>query len=396
MPADYSSTAKALALPISPSPSPSPNSERNAARPPWSRRLSSTSRRPASNSPYSQHSRPTSALNQVLSTATTIYQRVWKTFRSLSPIQQVLAATALICINVFGILFLVYSEKIFHVLGPWAKKWHGVTGGWVVLWIITFFCAFPPVIGYSTAVTISGFVYGFPGGWYIVSTASVAGSLASFLASRTIFSSYVERLVGNDKRFEALALTLKHDGIKILCMIRLCPLPYSLSNAAMSTFPTVHPLAFAAATAITSPKLLIHVFIGSRMAVIAEKGGQMSTGTKAINYTSMILGGLLGATMGWIIYSRTLKRAKELEIAELESGQREVGSPALGRRYSDEEIDSAALMNDDDISLWDHEDGGFERRIEDPSTYRDEFTDDEDVFASGDVDEPRNKTNVKP
>lgn len=94
--------------------------------------------------------------------------------------------------------------------------------------------------------------------------------------------------------------------------------------------------------------------------------------------------------MGWVIYSRTLKRAKELEIAELEAGQRE-GSPVLARRYSDEEVDAAALMNDDDISLWDHEDGGFDRRIEDPSTYRDEFTDDEDVFASGDLDEPRDK-----
>jgi uncharacterized membrane protein YdjX (TVP38/TMEM64 family) len=320
------------------------------------------------------------------------------TFKSLSLLQQILAVTALVCVNVFGILFLVYSEKIFHVIGPWAKSWHDVKFGWVVLWIITFFCAFPPVIGYSTAVTISGFVYGFPGGWYIVSTASVAGSLASFLTSRTIFSSYVERLVGNDKRFEALALTLKHDGIKILCMIRLCPLPYSLSNAAMSTFPTVHPLAFAAATAITSPKLLIHVFIGSRMAAIAENGGEMSTGTKAVNYTSMILGGLLGATMGWIIYNRTLTRAKELEIAELEAGNREGSSPpGPTRTYSDEEIDSAAFMNDDDISLWDHNDGGFDnRRIADPSTYRDEFTDDEDVFASGDLDEPRNQSRDRP
>ena len=101
--------------------------------------------------------------------------------------------------------------------------------------------------------------------------------------------------------------------------------------------------------------------------------------------------------MGWIIYNRTLKRAKELEIAELEAGQRTGGTPPLARSYSDEEADAAALMNDDDISLWDHDDGGFARSIEDPNTYRDEFTDDdEDVFASGDLDEPRNKSKGKP
>merc|ERR1711977_63158 len=53
MPADYSSTAKALALPISPIVSPSP--ERQNIRPPWSRRLS-TGRHRSHSSPYSLRS----------------------------------------------------------------------------------------------------------------------------------------------------------------------------------------------------------------------------------------------------------------------------------------------------------------------------------------------------
>lgn len=209
------------------------------------------------------------------------------------------------------------------------------------------------------------------------------GSLASFLASRTILSRYVHNLVGKDKRFEALALTLKHDGLKILCMIRFCPLPYSLSNAAMSTFPTVHPLSFALATLIASPKLLIHVFIGSRMAAIGESGEKMDAGTKAINWASIIIGGTIGVGLGYYIYQRTIARAKELEIEELEAGRGEIPRE---RRYSDDgtlaqgqDRDQAALMNDDDISLWDN----------DADVYRDEFSSesDEDVFARGDIDE---------
>lgn len=256
----------------------------------------------------------------------------------------------------------------------------------MILWMLTFISAFPPLIGYSTTITISGFVYGFPNGWFIVGSATVAGSVASFLASRTILSKYVHRLVGKDKRFEALALTLKHDGLKILCMIRFCPLPYSLSNAAMSTFPTVHPLSFALATLIASPKLLIHVFIGSRMAAIGERGEKMDTSTKAINWASIIIGSILGITVGYIIYQRTMARAAELEIEELEAG---VGVPR-DRRYSDEgtaveDNDAAALMDDDDISLWDHNGNG---------EYRDEFSDlgDDDVFARGDgSDESRSR-----
>ena len=311
MPADYQSTAKALSLPISPLPSPSPESQSN--RPPWSRRISSATRR-------ANQTTRTDYKTQILRSAAKVQRKVTKIFLGLPVYQRVLVVIGIVVFHVLMILFLIYNEKIFGWLAPYAKRWENVTGGWIVLWLITFTCAFPPIIGYSTTVTISGFVYGFPNGWFIVSTATVAGSLASFIASRTILSSYVHKLVGEDKRFEALALTLKHDGIKILCMIRLCPLPYSISNGAMATFPTVHPLSFALATAIVSPKLLIHVFIGSRLASIAESDGKMDTGTKMINYASILFGSILGASVGWIIYQRTMARARELEIEELESG----------------------------------------------------------------------------
>ncbi|KAK0119053.1 Tlg2-vesicle protein [Cadophora gregata f. sp. sojae] len=384
MPADYSSTAKALALPISPIGSPSP--ERQNIRPPWSRRLS-TGRHRAHSSPYSLRSNQNQSYQtKILSSASKVQRKVIKTFLALSVAQRVAAGTALLVINVGLVLFMIYNERIFGYLAPAAKKWHNVRGGWTILWLLTFTSSFPPLIGYSTTITIAGFVYGFPNGWFIVASATVAGSTAAFLASRTVLSKYVNKLVGQDKRFEALALTLKHDGIKILCMIRLCPLPYSLSNAAISTFPTVHPLSFALATAITSPKLLIHVFIGSRLASIAENGGKMDGKTKAINYASIAFGAILGATVGFIIYQRTMARAKELEIEALEAGTAEralvVGNSQRG--YSDldgmEDTDAVALMGDDDISLWEN-DG------ERDGAYRDDFTDDEDVFASGDIEE---------
>ena len=140
--------------------------------------------------------------------------------------------------------------------------------------------------------------------WLIVASATILGSLCSFIVSRTILSSYVQRLIAHDRRFAAFALTLRHDGLKLLIMIRLCPLPYSLSNGAMSTVPTVQPLMFALATAASTPKLLIHVFIGRQLAKIAESGGTMDTATKLINYASIAGGAILGLAVGWIIYAK--------------------------------------------------------------------------------------------
>lgn len=153
----------------------------------------------------------------------------------------------------------------------------------------------PPRIETSTNLIIS---------WLIVSTASVAGSLCSFIVSRTLLSRFVQRLVANDKRFVALSAVLKHDGLKLLCMIRLCPLPYSISNGAMSTFDTVKPLTYALATALVTPKLMIHIFIGTRLAAIAKSGEKMDSTTKAINWGSIVIGGIIGALTGLSIYRR--------------------------------------------------------------------------------------------
>ena len=217
------------------------------------------------------------------------------------------------------------------------------------------------------------------------------GSTCSFVVSRTLLSNFVNRLVANDKRYEALSLVLKHDGLKLLVMIRLCPLPYSISNGAISTFPTVQPLMFAAATAAATPKLLIAIFIGSRLAVIAKSGEKMDTTTKAINWASIIFGVILGVLTGWIIYKRsilksrlrllsdarrTLARSRQVETEERSKFQQP--ATTSGDDFSDNlEDQPATLVRDDQIDFL-GPDGGSEG-------YRDDF--DVDDFRYGDDEE---------
>lgn len=221
--------------------------------------------------------------------------------------------------------------------------------------------------------------------WLIVATATVIGSTSSLILSRTILSSYVERFVGKDKRFEALSLVLKHDGLKLLVFWRLCPLPYSLSNGAISTIPTVPWTQFALATIIATPKLVIHVFIGSRLAALGESGEKMDIKTKAINYASIIFGLCFGVTTGYLIYNKTKKRAAELEAEQLEDGHAQ--PPRLSREYSDDPLKSrenpSLRRGRDDISLHDHEE----------DEYQDFWSDEDDAFRHGDADgdQPRGR-----
>ncbi|KAK2601727.1 Tlg2-vesicle protein [Conoideocrella luteorostrata] len=347
-----SSSSSASASASSPRASPDPDlSVRWSRRPPSPlRRLSSARFR----NPRSSNS------------ASTLAQRAWQTavewgewitqlYLSLSPLYRALAILGCLVGWVLIILTLIYSHRFFAWVVPIAKSWRSLPGGWLIVFALIFVTAFPPIIGYSTANTIAGVVYGFPLGWPIVAVGCTVGSLCAFLASRTVLSNYVDRMVGKDHRFVALGQVLRREGILYLTAVRFCPLPFSLSNGFLATIPSISPLAFAISTALSTPKLLIHVFIGSRLAILVEEGDKMSAGDKAINYIGMAVGGIIGFAVGLAIYRRTMARAAELarqeggELDEAEEGQG--GYDDTDATLMDPE-DAAAIMSDDDVSLW--------------------------------------------
>lgn len=146
--ADYNSTARALALPMD---EPETRSQPNS--PVFSRRSTSTSR---PNRRGQSHN--------ILAQAAKLQRQAAKTFFGLSPAKRILLVVAGLTSFVLSILFLVYNERIFAALSPIAERWREIIGGWLILWAATFIVSFPPLIGYSSCVTLAGFVYGVPKG----------------------------------------------------------------------------------------------------------------------------------------------------------------------------------------------------------------------------------------
>lgn len=250
MPADYQSTAQGLA--VSPSRSPSPH--------PW------TQPRQSVDSSDSTPTRLSTARIRSLSSATapprSRLRQAWaavesfnaysiRTYNRMTPLQRVLALVGIIAIYAIIIVGWIYSHRLFDWLAGVSASWRALPGGWLIIFALIFATAFPPIIGYSTVTTMSGFVYGFPWGWPVVAAACTMGSLAAFIASRTILSKSVDRMVGKDPRFVALGQVLRKDGIWYLTGIRFCPLPFSLSNGFLATIPSISPLAFTLSTALS-------------------------------------------------------------------------------------------------------------------------------------------------
>ncbi|KIW76670.1 hypothetical protein Z517_09114 [Fonsecaea pedrosoi CBS 271.37] len=345
-------------------------------RPP--RRSISTGR----SSPFAP-SRSTAWRDELINNAEKMTRRAYRVWGGMTLLHKILACFGLVALATLGVLFLAFNERIFGWLEPLAERWKHTTGGWTILWAIVFLCAFPPAIGYSTAGTTAGFVYGVWEGWLILASATVVGSFCAFIVSRSILRKWVERMIAHDKRFAAFSLILKHDGLKLLAMIRLCPLPYSLSNGAMSTFPTVSPVMYALATAMVTPKLLVHVFIGSRLAVIARTREKMTMGDRAINYGSIALGAVVGSLTGLYIYRQTMARAKELEAEETDTVRdttRRTGAPPPDFSDDPEAQIAAETVADDTMDYFDESPNERPR-------YHDDTDDDDDVFGKGDGDD---------
>ncbi|EEQ88219.2 golgi apparatus membrane protein tvp38 [Blastomyces dermatitidis ER-3] len=402
---DPSQTVNALSPSLLPDPDECISPTFESIRPPWSQPRSSLSRSSGRRSSSLFAVPPVSLRDRTINHMKLSYQRVSRTFGRMTLLQKIGSVLATIAVITLGLGFMILTGQIFKWLEPVAEDWENSKLAYFILILCTFTVSFPPLIGWSTIGTIAGFIFGVWKGWLLYGIGTVLGSTCSFIASRTLFSSFVHRLMQHDKRFAALALTLKYDGLQLLCMIRLCPLPYSICNGAISTFPTVHPLMYGLATAIISPKLLVPTFIGSRLRILAQSGETMSAGSKAINVISILVSMSVGIFTGWYIYRNTLARSKELEAEERANNsiRRSLSNdphhPQPPHVFSDDPDDIAAAQAlDEEARIGFRRDGvahGYDISADidddhvaiDPVGYHDEFTDnDSDVFDDGDGD----------
>lgn len=74
--------------------------------------------------------------------------------------QRVGAVFAAIAAIALGLAFMIFTGRIFAWLAPVAEKWEKSKLAFFVLWLCVFFVSFPPLVGWSTFGTVSGYIFG--------------------------------------------------------------------------------------------------------------------------------------------------------------------------------------------------------------------------------------------
>lgn len=233
-------------------------------------------------------------------------------FNSLPTWQKVLVVLFGLCVCVLGLLMLIFHKKVLAKLLEMSEDLHDRKSTNFILIVLLFFVGFPPMIGYSFLSTATGLIYGVSfHGFIVLAIGSVTGSVASFYVFKNLLHSRAEQLVHMNKRFEALASILQEDNSYwMLALLRLCPFPYSLTNGAIAGIYGISVKNFTIANIITTPKLLIYLFIGSRVKSLAESE---SAGSKIFDIVSILVTLLIFTLTAWLLYFKTKQRYQELK-----------------------------------------------------------------------------------
>lgn len=235
----------------------------------------------------------------------------WNFYFSLSVFKRLLVVAGMCILLTAGVVVLVFHKRLIEAFISFSQTWKELKYGPLIMFTLITLVSFPPLIGYSALGTLCGMMYGFPNGVFMLIFATLFGSTISFLSFRYFFYDYAERLAQSNRKFAILSKAMEHDSFKLLWMIRLCPLPYSLSNGALASIPTVETKTFFLATLSASPKLLIPIFIGDR---ILRLGQEKDTTSRIVDALSILIAVIFSTVTAYTIYVRTVELAEHGDI----------------------------------------------------------------------------------
>jgi len=150
----------------------------------------------------------------------------------------------------------------------------------------------------------------------------------------------IKRMTSSNEKWQALESVVKHNGTPLIILVRLCPLPWVYSNMFFASIENVNLWQFVLATIVMTPRILLQVFIGSRVALFSdgEHRGEMDTASKILNAVSIVFGIGVGIGTGVLVYRLTLRKVRELE--GLPADVDELAAEAI------EEAERRALLGD--------------------------------------------------
>lgn len=125
------------------------------------------------------------------------------------------------------------SHLLQQLLG-WLMEWQGsiLEYGWLGLagFAIGLAALQMALVPLSIFAIAAGAIFGFEKAFLAITVGTNLGASVNFLISRYVARGTVSRFLANHEKFRLIDAAIGREGGKIVALLRLCPLPFGLSN----------------------------------------------------------------------------------------------------------------------------------------------------------------------
>ncbi|KAG2348793.1 Golgi apparatus membrane protein TVP38 [Suillus weaverae] len=247
-----------------------------------------------------------------------------------------------VCLAAF--ILVVTPARIAQFMYDVAQDVRHLPYGYTILIVVMIAASFPPFIGHITLLNLFGFTYGLRG-FFPAAFASLAGSAIVFVTLRIMFSKRLHSWTSTNEKWQALETVIRSRGMPLIILIRVSSFPpWAWSNSLFASIAPVSLFQFFIATWFVLPKVMVYVFVGSRIARLSdgEQRNHMDTQTKIINSLLIVGGIFLSVLASSLVYHLMQKEIKRLHDSPSERD--ELAAEAL------EAAEETPLLGSDSLS----------------------------------------------
>ncbi|CAO3618213.1 unnamed protein product [Cunninghamella blakesleeana] len=261
---------------------------------------------------------------------------------------------------IMGFIMWIFRKELLDGLEKLSNMVKDMgTSGYLLISLLIFLSAFPPMIGYGTLQTLSGFTFGFEKGYPISYFSALFGAVTCFIVARKWLKKWVQHTMAKYPNLEAVVKAVEKRGFKLFVLIRLSPYPFNLLNVmfAATEIPLSH---FVFGTALSLIKIGLHVYIGANLTSFAkhvlgdEEGlSESEKRVETIREIAIVVGSILATCVMMYVYFVAKEAIKEVQQQSDE--QMAFLGPDIENQIAMEEAAEAVGVSDDWIE-WNESD----------------------------------------
>ncbi|CAO3610325.1 unnamed protein product [Cunninghamella echinulata] len=210
-----------------------------------------------------------------------------------------------------GYYFIQYRSLILSVIQQFALDLRTNSYGPFILSGLVALTSTPPILGFTFMVMLTGFVYGFPFGLLPSVSGAFVGSMICFGLFRGFhIDQYISVPKSQEKKYQAMQEAIKEGGLKMILLLRICPIPWQFTNMFLSLIPTVSTRDYIITGLLGAWKVSIEVWVGSQLSNLSDS---IPSSTRRITLITLLLGLVIFTGMTHWIYQLTNQKMNKLK-----------------------------------------------------------------------------------